>query len=76
MHRMGPNRRQNPGPAHAAAGINPLVVEVGSAVIGSGAHMAMVAMVDNADREENTMFVLLFSVQEGKVQIDNKDVYI
>ena len=25
IHRTGPNRRQNPGPASASAGINPLV---------------------------------------------------
>ena len=52
MHRTGPNHRQNPGPARAAAGINPLVswyvVGVVAAVIGSLAHVTMVAMVDNA----------------------------
>ena len=54
MHKTGPNRWQNPGPAHAAAGININkykyksayflrgVVGVGSVVTGSGEHVAMV----------------------------------
>ena len=62
MHKTGPNRRQNPGPARAAAGINinkykyksayflRCVVGVGSVVTGSGAHVTTVAMVDNASR--------------------------
>ena len=53
MHKTGPNRLQNPSLAHAAAGINPLVflryvMEVSAAVIGSGAHVTMMAMFDNA----------------------------
>ena len=44
MHRTGPNHRQNPGPARAAAGIN-LIVVVG---FSSGAHVTVVATVSNA----------------------------
>ena len=57
---MGPNRQQNPGPARAAASIKPHVVMALSSavtlvhtwprcvVIGSGAHVTMVAVVSNA----------------------------
>ena len=66
MRRTEPNRRQNPGPAsrcrYRSACFLRCVVELGSAVIVSGAHLAtvcsdcsgahvtMVAMVDNASR--------------------------
>ena len=52
MHRTGPNRQQNLGPARATAGVKPAcflrcVVGSSSAVIGAGAHVT-VAMVDSA----------------------------
>ena len=52
MHRTEPNSRQNPISSrrcrYKSTFFLKYVVEVGSAVIGSGAHVAMVAMNDNA----------------------------
>ena len=55
MHRTGPNCQQKPG--SAAVVINPLVL--GSAVIGSGAHVAIMAMVNNASGIRKAFLKLL-----------------